>query len=124
MFRMKQDQSSTNAGESVGNLSETTDGQQTPPDMDERLIRSRVNSRALDWKVGSLFVVGVMVLAVMLPEGSNNMDQIKPSGMVPLLNPNFKSNSATNFNNLKNYGLDYDASSDQKSLQFYNKDFQ
>jgi len=124
MSRMKQDQSSTNAGESSGNLSETTDGQQTPPDLDDRLIRSRVNSRALDWKVGSLFVVGVMVLAVMLPEGSNNMDQIKPSGMVPLLNPNFKSDLTTNFNTLKNYCLDYDGMSDQKSVQFYNKDFE
>jgi len=92
MLRMKnENQSSTNAGESAGNLSETTDGQQTPPDLDERLIRGRVKSHALDWKVGSLFVVGVLCLAVMLPEGSNNMDQVKPSSMVPLLNPNFKS---------------------------------
>ena len=45
MLRIKnENQSSTNAGESVGNLSSTSDGQQSPPDLDERLIRTRVNS--------------------------------------------------------------------------------
>ena len=65
MLRIKNEsQSSTNAGDSAGNLSEGTDGQQTPPDMDERLIRSRHNCRSLDWKVGTLFVVGVLCLAI------------------------------------------------------------
>ena len=51
------------------------------------------------------------------------MDQVKPSSMMPLFNPNFKSDLKTNSKSSKRYFSNYNmCKRDPKCLEFYNKD--